>query len=70
MSEMETETIDKLFLELSQVTTATTSKEKRLWRKVALLQQAVGLLHSMVSSGESHSEKSEAVIQQAKDYAP
>lgn len=38
---METETIDRLFLELSQVTAATTAKELELQREVRLLREAL-----------------------------
>jgi hypothetical protein len=38
---METETIDRLFLELSQFTRATTAKEVRLQARVAELEKAI-----------------------------
>lgn len=41
METMETETIDKLFLELSQVTRATTGKELALEAKVKRLRDAI-----------------------------
>lgn len=55
---METEIIDKLFLELSQFTRATTARELKL-------QKAVALLNSMVLSGENHSEVSREIVREA-----
>ena len=45
---METETIDKLFLELSQVTQATTAKEIELSKKLTYLQDRVGLAYGFL----------------------
>lgn len=52
------EIINKLFLELAQVTNATTPREARL-------QKAVALLSSMVESGESHSDESRRIVAEA-----
>lgn len=57
---METEIIDKLFLELSQVTKAETAKERDL-------KKAVCMLSAMVDSGESHSPASRAVVRSVLD---
>lgn len=57
---METETIGKLFLELSQVTKATTPKELKL-------RKAVSLLNSMVESGERHSDTSRQIVREVLD---
>ena len=46
---METETIDKLFLELSQVTTATTETEKRRTNQNAMLSRHVAALTNRVA---------------------
>ena len=42
---METEAIDRLFLELAQVTQATTVKELALQSELALLREAVGIAY-------------------------
>ena len=52
------EIIDKLYLELSHFTKAMTEKEIKL-------RKAVGLLNSMVLSGESHSETSREIVKEA-----
>lgn len=54
----ETETIDRLFLELSQFSAATTARELKL-------EEAVALLNSMVESGERHSERSRKLVAEA-----
>jgi len=58
---MTTETIDKLYLELSQFTTAKTKRELALY-------EAVSLLNSMVESGESHSKQSREVVNRALNF--
>lgn len=45
---METEMIDRLYLELSQVTQATTAKEIELARKLADLEEKVGLAYGFL----------------------
>lgn len=55
---MQTETIDKLYLELSQFTEARTAREIKL-------REAVALLNSMVEGGERHSETSRQVVKEA-----
>ena len=52
---MNTETIDKLFLELSQFTQAKTKRELDLERRLAALEQREGLLHKAVADAlEDH----------------
>lgn len=50
---MQTETIDKLFLELSQVTNATTAKEAHLRVSVAGLESSVNHLCALVDEARS-----------------
>jgi len=57
---METEILDKLFLELSQFTRAKTKREKCLF-------ECVCLLNSMVESGEAHTPTSESKVKKAID---
>lgn len=49
---MQTEMIDKLFLELSQVTTATTSKELAIFEKLKALREAVEPFASIVYNSD------------------
>lgn len=53
----DTEVIDKLFLELSQFSTATTAKEKKL-RDVVLM------LDSMVRNKEPHTKDSRQLVKE------
>lgn len=56
----EVETINKLFLELSQFATAETAKELQLRR-------VIGMLNSMIESGEQHSPVSRQAMREAMD---
>ena len=57
-SDMETEILDKLYLEWSQFTKARTAREIKL-------RSAVALLNSMVLSGEDHSDVSRQAVEEA-----
>ena len=63
------ETVDKLFLELSQVTTATTYKELKMQRDIenalVFLKQAFYVLESVSDSDISHFESEE---EEAEEY--
>lgn len=55
---MQTETIDRLYLELSQFTEARTAREIKMC-------EVISLLNSMVESGERHSETSRQMVKDA-----
>lgn len=55
---MQTETVDKLYLELSQFTEARTAREIKM-------REVISLLNSMVESGERHSETSRQMVKDA-----
>ena len=55
---METETMDKLFLELSQFTTAKTKRELQL-------EEALRLLKSILLCHEPYSEKAQEIVNKA-----
>ena len=50
---MELETINKLYLELSQVATARTKQEIKMWKQVCIMKEALGNL--AIVSGLQHS---------------
>ena len=57
---MDLEIINKLYLELSQVATAETKRERELKR-------VIGMLDSMLESGERHSALSRKAMREVMD---
>ena len=64
---METETIDKLFLELSQVTKAKTEKELFLHREKAELEKCVKNLLAVIHGDGGHHTEEVALYQSCMD---
>ena len=57
---MDLEIINKLYLELSQIATAETKRERELKR-------VIGMLDSMLQSGEQHSALSKKAMREVMD---
>ena len=66
LNAMETETIDRLFLELSQVTKATTGRELELLKRISEARSAAINLCHMIEALPASGQQTEISLQAAK----